>query len=236
MNTPYALIVFDWDGTLMDSQARIVDCLQAAFADLGRPVPSRAAAADVIGLGLDEAMARLWPEAGPDERQLVAGHYRRHFLGGHPTASALFPDARETLEWLRGAGYLLAVATGKSRRGLDQSLDESGLRDLFHATRCADETLSKPHPQMLLELMDELGVAPAATLMVGDTEYDLLMAANAGAGALAVCYGVHAPERLRALGPLGCLDGLAAIPAWLGTLAVSAAPTEPPSPQPEDKR
>lgn len=215
MTTTYQLIVFDWDGTLMDSQARIVDCLRAAFADLGRPMPAREAAADVIGLGLDEAMARLWPEAGPAERRLAAERYRGHFLGGHPTPSALFPDARETLEWLRDAGYLLAVATGKSRRGLDLSLDETGLRDLFHATRCADETRSKPHPQMLIELMDELGVAPARTLMIGDTEYDLLMAVNAGAGALAVCYGVHAPERLQALEPLACLSGLAAIPAWL---------------------
>ena len=225
MNTAYDLIVFDWDGTLMDSEARIVDCLQAAFADIGRPVPSRAAAADVIGLGLDEAMSQLWPEAGAAERQLVAGHYRRHFLGRHPTPSALFPHARETLERLHAEGYLLAVATGKSRRGLEQSLDETGLRALFHATRCADETFSKPHPRMLRELMDELGATPERTLMIGDTEYDLLMAANAGADALAVCYGVHTPERLQALGPLACLSGLAVIPDWLGAAAPGATLT-----------
>ncbi|WP_295427754.1 HAD-IA family hydrolase [uncultured Thiodictyon sp.] len=211
----FSLIVFDWDGTLMDSQARIVDCLQAAFVEVGQPVPSREAAADIIGLGLDEAMARLWPAAAAAQRQLVADHYRRHFLGGNTTPSALFAGARETLEQLRAAGYLLAVATGKSRRGLDLSLAETGLAGHFQATRCADEGFSKPHPQMLLEIMDELGVAPARTLMIGDTEYDLQMAANAGAGALAVCYGVHAPERLRALHPLACLDSLAAIPQWL---------------------
>jgi len=211
----YSLIVFDWDGTLMDSQARIVDCLQAGFVDAGQPPPSRAAAADVIGLGLDEAMARLWPAADVAQRQIVADHYRRHFLGDHPTPTALFPGAVETLDWLRAQGYLLAVATGKSRRGLDLSLAQTGLAGYFQATRCADESFSKPHPQMLLELMDALGAEPARTLMIGDTEYDLQMAANAGTGALAVCYGVHAPERLRALGPLACLDSLAAIPVWL---------------------
>jgi phosphoglycolate phosphatase len=211
----YSLIVFDWDGTLMDSQARIVDCLQAAFVEVGQPMPSREVAADIIGLGLDEAMARLWPAADVAQRQLIADHYRRHFLGGNTTPSALFPGALETLEWLRTAGYLLAVATGKSRRGLELSLAATGLAGYFQATRCAGESFSKPHPQMLLEIMDELGVAPTRTLMIGDTEYDLQMAANAGAGALAVCYGVHAPERLRALRPLACLNSLAAIPEWL---------------------
>ncbi|AUB83418.1 HAD-IA family hydrolase [Candidatus Thiodictyon syntrophicum] len=211
----FSLIVFDWDGTLMDSQARIVDCLQAAFLEVGQPRPSREAAADIIGLGLDEAMARLWPAADAAQRQRVAHHYRRHFLVDNTTPAALFPGALETLERLGAAGYLLAVATGKSRRGLDLSLAETGLAGHFQATRCADESFSKPHPQMLLEIMDELGVAPACTLMIGDTEYDLQMAANAGAGALAVCYGVHAPERLRALRPLACLNSLAAIPDWL---------------------
>ena len=211
----FSLIVFDWDGTLMDSQARIVDCLQAAFVEVGQPMPSREAAADIIGLGLDDAMARLWPAADAAQRQLVGDHYRRHFLGGNTTPSALFPGALETLERLHAAGYLLAVATGKSRRGLDLALAETGLAGHFQATRCADESFSKPHPQMLLEIMDELGVAPARTLMIGDTEYDLQMAANAGAAALAVCYGVHAPERLRALRPLACLNSLAAIPDWL---------------------
>jgi phosphoglycolate phosphatase len=119
------------------------------------------------------------------------------------------------LERLAAEGYLLAVATGKSRVGLDRSLGETGLQDLFHATRCADETFSKPHPQMLLELMDELGVAAGRTLMVGDTVYDLQMALNARAYALAVCHGVHPPERLLDLGPLACLESLGEIPEWL---------------------
>jgi phosphoglycolate phosphatase len=217
----FELVVFDWDGTLMDSEARIVACIQAAFQDIGRPPPSREAAGDIIGLGLDDAMARLWPEADADQRAAVAAHYRRHFLVTDETPSALFPGARAMLERLASEGYLLAVATGKSRVGLDRSLAETGLGDLFHATRCADETFSKPNPQMLLEIMDELGVAAARTLMVGDTEYDLQMAFNARAHALAVCHGVHAPERLRALGPLACLASLAEIPQWLAGRADS---------------
>lgn len=211
----FALICFDWDGTLMDSEARIVNCLLGAFTDAGQAPPSRAAAADIIGLGMDEAMARLWPEADAAQRHLVIGHYRQRYLFADQTPSALFAGARETLEQLRAAGYLLAVATGKSRRGLDQVLAETGLAGHFHATRCADETFSKPHPGMLMELMDELGVGPAETLMIGDTEYDMQMAANARVGALAVCYGVHAPERLLACGPLACLESLSAVPQWL---------------------
>ena len=211
----FELIVFDWDGTLMDSEARIVACIQAAFADLSLPAPERAAARDVIGLGLEEAMARLLPTGDAALRGQVAVQYRRHFLGGNQTPSALFPGARETLDWMTGQGYRLAVATGKSRAGLNKSLVETGLSHVFHATRTADETFSKPHPQMLLELMDELGARPDETLMIGDTEYDLQMASNAGVRSLAVCYGVHPPGRLLACEPLACLDSLRAIRDWL---------------------
>ncbi len=211
----FELLVFDWDGTLMDSEARIVTCLQAAFTDLGQPAPACAAARDIIGLGLDEAMQRLSPTADASLRAALIDQYRRHFLVTNHTPSPLFPDARKTLDWLADQGYRLAVATGKSRIGLEKSLRESGLIGFFHATRCADETFSKPHPQMLLELMDELGAAPAATLMIGDTEYDMQMATNAGIRALAVSYGVHSPERLYACAPLDCLDALGALPDWL---------------------
>ncbi|WP_295407970.1 HAD-IA family hydrolase [uncultured Thiocystis sp.] len=211
----FDLIVFDWDGTLMDSEVRIVACLQAAFVDLGLPEPSREAARDIIGLGLEEAMMQLWPTADAILRGALAVQYRRHFLVTDQTASVLFPGARETLDWIAAQGYRLAVATGKSRRGLDQSMAETGLEGFFHATRCADETFSKPNPQMLFELMDELGARPAATLMIGDTEYDMQMARNAGTEALAVSFGVHASERLLAHSPLACLDALDAIPEWL---------------------
>ncbi len=211
----FDLIVFDWDGTLMDSEARIVNCLQAAFADLGVPPPVREAARDVIGLGLDEAILRLLPGADPQTCQALVIGYRRYFLELDPTPSVLFPGAQATLEWLLAQGYRLAVATGKGRIGLDRALTDTGLGALFHATRCADETLSKPNPQMLLELMDELGTAASATLMIGDTEYDMQMANNARTKSLAVSYGVHARERLMRHDPLDCLDDIADLPGWL---------------------
>ncbi len=216
----FELIVFDWDGTLMDSEARIVACLQRAFTDLGLSAPTRESARDIIGLGLDEAMLRLLPGSDAAIRASLVLQYRRHFLITNQTPSALFSGAREVLDWLAGQGRLLAVATGKSRAGLDSSLTETGLRGHFHATRCADETFSKPNPQMLFELMDELGVTAAETLMVGDTEYDMQMAGNAGVNALAIGHGVHAPARLWLHNPLGCLESLHAIPGWLTALDV----------------
>ena len=212
---PCKLIVFDWDGTLMDSEARIVACIHAAFADLGLPLPSAEAARNIIGLGLDEALSVLLPEAGREGRRALIERYRYHFLFANDTPSQLFRGVPETLDWLRSQGYLLGVATGKSRQGLDQVLMSTGLAGYFDATRCADETFSKPHPEMLLQIMSELGVRGPETLMVGDTEYDMQMARTAGAHALAVSYGVHSPERLMAQGPLGCLADLVDMPAWL---------------------
>ena len=211
----YRLLVFDWDGTLMDSEARIVACLQAAAVDVGIAVPPPDSARDVIGLGLQEAIERLFP--GVDRRALgrLVERYRHHFLGDHPTASELFPGVVETLEGLADAGYLLGIATGKSRRGLDKVLSETGLGRFFHASRCADEAFSKPHPRMLEEVMAVLGASPADTLMIGDTEYDMQMARSAGVPAVAVSYGVHAPERLLAEGALACLDRIDELPGWL---------------------
>jgi phosphoglycolate phosphatase len=211
----FKLIVFDWDGTLMDSETKIVTCIQAAFADVGAPPPSREAARNIIGLGLYEAMAELWPEAGEVQRTRVVERYRHHFLDANQTPSTLFPCARELVDWLAECGYLLAVATGKSRRGLSDALEATGLGERFHATRCADETFSKPHPEMLLQVMGELGVQGCDTLMVGDTEYDMQMAQNAGASALAVCYGVHEKNRLLAQRPLDCLEKLCDMRPWL---------------------
>jgi phosphoglycolate phosphatase len=210
----FRLIVFDWDGTLMDSEARIVFCIQHAFVDIGRSPPSRDEARNVIGLGLDEAMALLWPAGSAADRRGLIERYRHRFLAGKEVESSLFPGAYEALEWLSKQGCLLAVATGKSRRGLDAAMASTGLRSRFHATRCADETFSKPHPEMLLQIMDELGVKAADTLMVGDTEYDMEMARNAGASALAVCHGVHNRERLLRHRPLDCLASLFDIPSW----------------------
>lgn len=211
----YELIVFDWDGTLMDSVAKIVACTQAAATDLGLKVPEFDEAKQIIGLGLHEAMARLFSITDEDEVQRVANQYRLHFLGDEPTPQELFSGAESLLKGLESQGYMLAVATGKSRRGLDHVLQKTGLGTLFNATRCADETFSKPHPQMLEEIMDVTGIYPENTLMIGDTEYDMLMAGNAGADALGVTYGVHSREHLLAHGALECVDEITQVAAWL---------------------
>ena len=215
----YELLVFDWDGTLMDSAARIVASMQAAFTELGLPPPTPGAARNVIGLGLAHAVAELAPAQDTATRSEIVTRYRAHYLELDETPTPLFPGVAEVVPRLREAGYLLAVATGKSRVGLDRALAETRLDAHFHATRSADETFSKPHPQMLLELLDELGVHASRALMIGDTEYDLLTAKNAGVDALAVCYGAHAPERLLALAPRACLSAIEALPGWLAAAA-----------------
>lgn len=211
----FRLLVFDWDGTLMDSLDKIINCMQAAALDVGCECPLREEVRDIIGLGLMEAIVQLFPTLEPATQECLANCYRQHFLRENTTPSPLFPEVREVLQHLTGQGYLLGVATGKSRRGLNQSLVTSGLQDYFQATRCADETFSKPHPEMLLQLMDELGVRPAETLMIGDTEYDMEMAGNAGAYALGVSYGVHPCDRLSKHLALGCLERLGDLPRWL---------------------
>lgn len=201
----------------MDSEAHIVSCIKAAIADIGLSSLETEAIRNIIGLGLREAINRLFPGSNDQLHQRLAERYRYHFLKDGQTPSTLFPGAKETLEALYTQGYLLAVATGKGRHGLNQVLAETGCGDLFHATRCADETLSKPHPQMLLDIMERLDVPACATLVIGDTEYDMHMANNAGAGAVAVSYGVHTRERLLQCGPLACLDSISELPAWLST-------------------
>lgn len=214
----FRLLVFDWDGTLMDSAARIVACMQSAALDLELPAPSTQAVQNIIGLGLQEALDQLLPDADAVLRQTVIERYRHHYLVENQMPEPLFPGVTEMLTELEQADYLLAVATGKSRRGLDRALERTGLKQQFLATRCADETFSKPHPAMLQQLMDELGVLPTETLMIGDSEYDLQMACNAGTASLAVSYGVHSPERLSQYQPLACLDTPDAIPPWLESL------------------
>ena len=220
---PYQLLVFDWDGTLMDSESRIVACLEKAVEATGAAARERSALSNVIGLGLDEAIRQLYPEADSVFVRRFAEAYRDQFLFQDQTPSALFGGVREVLEQLTQSNYLLAVATGKARRGLDRALDELGLLEVFHATRCADETFSKPHPQMLEEIMIDLDTAPADTLMIGDTEYDMLMAGNAGAPALAVSYGVHALSRLLDHAPAGHIDAITELPAWLDRAATESS-------------
>ena len=214
MTTPYQLLVFDWDGTLMDSTAVITHAIQAACRDLGLPVPSDVDASYVIGLGLGDALRHAVPTLEPRDYGQLSQAYRRHYFA-HDNDLTLFPGALDMLYALKAAGYSLAVATGKSRVGLDRALDHADLRGLFDTTRTADETASKPHPAMLLEIMQELDRAPDMTLMIGDTTHDLLMARNAGTAAVGVVYGAHDAQQLADLQPVFLADSVPALQRFL---------------------
>lgn len=210
----FDLLVFDWDGTLMDSAAAIAASLQSACRDLELPVPSEEQARYVIGLGLNDAMSHILPGLDPVRYPDALERYRIHFLK-HDAATTLFKGAAETVTALRDAGFLLAVATGKSRRGLERALGATGLKPYFHATRCADEGHSKPHPGMLQGLMEELGAASGRTLMIGDTTHDMEMARAAGVQRLGVTYGAHAREALLGYDPVACVDDVEGLRQWL---------------------
>lgn len=210
----YELVVFDWDGTLMDSTRDITRAIQAACVDLSLPVPDDARASWVIGLSLDDALNHVVPDLRPHDRPHFLDRYRYHFLRKDGEL-ALFDGVLEMLESLGERGIMLAVATGKSRVGLNRSLSATGLGSYFATTRCADETFSKPHPAMLHEIMDELGVVPDSVIMVGDTSHDLNMAANAQVHGLGVTYGAHSEQELRNHPHQGIVSDLAALHQWL---------------------
>ena len=210
----FDLIVFDWDGTLMDSTAAIVKCIQAAARDVGLPVPSDEAASHVIGLALPEAMQAAVPDMESALYPRMVERYRYHFLTKDHEL-VLFKGVREMLSELSQQGYFLAVATGKSRVGLNRALNAAGLLSMFDATRCADETFSKPHPAMLQELTRELGQDMRRTVMIGDTTHDLLMARNAGAAGIAVEYGAHPVDQLQACHPVFSAKTAVELHAWL---------------------
>lgn len=210
----YPLIVFDWDGTLMDSTAGIALSIQEAAREMGLPVPAREAASHVIGLGLHDSLRGAVPSLPVEKYMDFVELYRKHFRAQQESMT-LFPGVRELLDRLQSAGHRLAVATGKSRRGLDYALEMTGLRGHFVASRCADETQPKPHPAMLLELMDELALSAGELLMIGDTSHDLGMANSAGVDAVAVTYGAHPGDALRALAPLACVSSVVELRLWL---------------------
>ena len=210
----FELLVFDWDGTLMDSAAVIIASLQAACSDLGLRIPPDEKARFIIGLGLRDAMAYVLPELDPADYPRVAERYRHHFLL-RDSETALFPGAAETVKELRASDFKLAVATGKGRRGLDRALEATGMASYFHATRCADECQSKPHPGMLQELMAVLEVGCDRTLMIGDTTHDMAMAQNARVARLGAAYGAHPRQELLAFDPVACVDGFTELRAWL---------------------
>ncbi len=214
----FKLIVFDWDGTLSDSTTLIAEAIQNACRDLGEPVPDMVAARYVIGLGLADAMRTVAPGLPAHRHSEMAAHYRQHYLAREDDVP-LFTGAAELLERLDASGYLLAVATGKSRAGLDRVLARNRLTSRFHATRCGDEGFPKPHPDMLLHLMDRLAVERDETLMIGDTTHDLELARNAGVASLGVAYGAHAPDGLTRAAPLAVVHTVAELTAWLAVNA-----------------
>lgn len=210
----YDLIVFDWDGTLMDSTAAISGAIQRACADLGLTVPSREQASYVIGLGLEDALRHTAPDLPPADYPRLVAAYRKHYFALDEQL-VLFDGVLDLLHELKSAGYNLAVATGKSRIGLARAMDRPELRGLFDATRTADETFSKPHPAMLHELMAELASPPQRTVMVGDTTHDLQMARNAQCDAIGVSYGAHAAAQLQALAPVGLVRSVGELRCFL---------------------
>ncbi len=212
----FDLIVFDWDGTLANSTQMIVDCMREASADAGLPVPEPSAAGHIIGLGLQEAVDALFGELTEAQFQQLVARYRYHYYS-RDEETPLFEGVLAAIPELGKQGFMLAVATGKGRRGLNKSLERSGLAQYFLATRCVDECLSKPHPQMLLELMQELGASPERTLLVGDTSYDLQMAQNANVASLAVSYGAHSLTHLLPHAPLEHFDDFSKLNQWLLT-------------------
>lgn len=210
----YSVVVFDWDGTLMDSTHSIVAAIQNACRDLALPVPSASTASWVIGLSLESALRRAVPELTPALEARFLERYRIHYLL-HDPELRLFDGVQEMLDGLAQQNVRMAVATGKSRVGLDRVLAATGLRPMFDATRTADETFSKPHPAMLHELMQELDVEPARVLMIGDTSHDLQMAANAGVHAVGVTYGAHPAQELKNCAPQAVVDSVPALREWL---------------------
>ena len=210
----YDLIAVDWDGTLYDSTALIVRCIQDAVRDVGGTVPSAQAAAYVIGMALMPALAKAAPDVPVDKYPVLNERYRHHYLAHHDDLS-LFDGVVPMLHSLRERQHWLTVATGKSRMGLNHALQDPQLKGLFDGSRTADETAGKPSPLMLHELMAEFGVEPERTLMIGDTTHDLQMAQNAGCACVGVSYGAHAPDGFAQFDPLFVADSAAQLRAWL---------------------
>lgn len=202
------LFVFDWDGTLSDSTGKIVGCMQRAAADLSLPALADHQIKDIIGLGLPEAIARIYPMVSEGDQKRLREQYSTRFVEADQQPSPFFPGAIDTLTTLRDRGHYLTVATGKSRRGLNRVLGNLQLEGFFHSSRCADETASKPHPLMLNELLAELDCKADAAVMVGDTEFDMEMAQRAGMPRVGVSFGAHSIERLQAYQPIRCIDSL----------------------------
>ncbi len=211
----YDLLIFDWDGTIIDSEASIIRSMQAAARDLSIGEPADADVRNIIGLGLPEAIRMLFPDGDDVFVRALRERYVDHFLSQDPTESSLFPGVRETLHSLHQLGFRLAVATGKSRRGLNRVLEDTQLGHLFEITKCADETASKPDPMMLEEILWITDLPSERAVMIGDTEYDLEMGHRAKMDTVAVSYGAHALERLSRWNPVREVHEFHEIKTWL---------------------
>lgn len=211
----YRVIIFDWDGTLVDSTQRIVDSMQQAAREVGLNKVPDAAVQNIIGLGLPEALRAVWPDINPSQLDAMRQVYARFFVSDSQVGMDFFPGARAMLDTLLARGYLLAVATGKSRKGLDRLLQDLKVGHLFATTRCADETRSKPDPLMLEEIMSELSVAASEVLMVGDTTYDLDMAKAAGVDSVAMGHGAHDDQQLMACSPETVCHSIQQLIDWI---------------------
>ncbi len=206
MKNRFDLIIFDWDGTLVDSVDWIVHCIQDAAGHYGCPIPEPQAAKDIIGLSIENAMQQLFPDIDNTTRQKLVTHYGQTFFSRQICRDDLFPGVFEMLQRLKQDGYRLAIATGKKSYGLAQAIEGTGVAELFCTTRCSDQTASKPAPLMIEEIVNELNIDKQRTLMVGDSVHDLQMAMNAGVAAIGVTCGAHSAEMLRKYRPLLCLD------------------------------
>lgn len=208
------LFIFDWDGTLIDSTGKIIGCMQTAIQELGLDCRGDDEIRNIIGLGLPEAVQQLFPDVQRPILDKLRGVYSQHFIAADQIPCSFYPSVPEVLDQLRSNGHQLTVATGKSRKGLDRVLSSLGLQGFFDATRCADETASKPSPLMLEQLLEQVQVNVASAVMVGDTEFDLLMASNAGMKSIGVSYGAHSVERLLLHKPQLVVDQFHQLLAW----------------------
>lgn len=210
----YDLIIFDWDGTLADSTGRIVDSMQRAAKECGLSDVPDAAVQNIIGLGLPEAIRTVWPDVSPEQMEPMRSVYARYFVSDSLVSMQLFAGTENMLDSLK-AHRKIAVATGKSRKGLDRILNDLSLVSVFDVTRCADETVSKPDPLMLHEILSELSIAPSKALMIGDTSYDLDMATAAGVDSVAMSHGAHEEDVLQACGPQAICHSIAELENWI---------------------
>lgn len=208
------LYIFDWDGTLCDSLDKIVSCTRMAARDLGIPEPSEESVRDIIGLSLIPAIQRIFPGITDNDLKALLKLYSKYFKDDDTGAPVLYEGAKETLIHIRDAGHQLAIATGKSRAGLDRVLGSLEMKEYFDGSRCADETASKPHPMMLEELLEEFSVVPSEAVMIGDTEYDMDMARQIEMPRIAVSYGAHEIHRLHPFEPVMCLDRIDELKSW----------------------